>query len=58
MTYDPTLMQRAIALSAQALTTPGTEPFGALVVCDGVVVGEGFKATLNKSQHARRVFAG
>jgi tRNA(Arg) A34 adenosine deaminase TadA len=42
MIYDSILMQRAIALSAQALTTPGTEPFGALVVRDGEVVGEGF----------------
>lgn len=42
MTYDPSLMQRAIALSAQALTTPGTEPFAALIVKDGKVVGEGF----------------
>lgn len=35
-------MKRAIALSAQALQTPGTEPFGAVVVKDGQVVGEGF----------------
>ena len=42
MTYDPALMQRAIVLSAQALTTPGTEPFAALIVKDGQVVGEGF----------------
>jgi guanine deaminase len=40
-TFDPALMQRAIALSAQALTTPGTEPFAAVIVKDGQVVGEG-----------------
>lgn len=40
--YQEQFMKRAIALSAQALKTPGTEPFAALVVRDGVVVGEGF----------------
>lgn len=40
--YEEKFMQRAIALSAQALDTPGTEPFGALIVRDGAVVGEGF----------------
>ncbi|RZI76542.1 MAG: nucleoside deaminase [Variovorax sp.] len=40
--YHDEFMQRALALSAQALETPGTEPFGAVVVKDGVVVGEGF----------------
>lgn len=40
--YRDEFMQRALALSAQALDTPGTEPFGAVVVKDGVVVGEGF----------------
>lgn len=40
--YDETFMKRALALSAQALTTPGSEPFGAVVVQDGRVVGEGF----------------
>ena len=40
--YRDEFMQRAIALSAQALHTPGTEPFGAVVVKDGQVVGEGF----------------
>ena len=38
--YRDEMMQRAIELSARALTTPGTEPFGAVVVNDGVVVGE------------------
>lgn len=40
--YEERFMQRALALSAQALETPGTEPFGAVVVLDGQVVGEGF----------------
>ena len=44
--YQDELMQRAIELSARALTTPGTEPFGAVVVHDGVVVGEGFNHSL------------
>lgn len=40
--YQQEFMERAIALSAQALDTPGTEPFGAVIVKDGAVVGEGF----------------
>jgi len=40
--YEESFMQRAIALSALALDTPGTEPFGAVVVQDGKIVGEGF----------------
>ena len=40
--YHQPFMQRALALSAQALTVPGTEPFGAVVVKDGAIVGEGF----------------
>ena len=40
--YEERFMQRALALSAQALETPGTEPFGAVVVLDRQVVGEGF----------------
>jgi tRNA(Arg) A34 adenosine deaminase TadA len=39
--YQETFMKRALALSAKALETPGTEPFGAVVVKDGQVVGEG-----------------
>nr|WP_282572162.1 nucleoside deaminase [Roseomonas acroporae] len=35
-------MRRAIALSARALDHPGSEPFGAVVVRDGAIVGEGF----------------
>jgi guanine deaminase len=44
--YQPEFMQRAIALSAQALTEPGTEPFGAVIVKDGKIVGEGFNHSL------------
>lgn len=44
--YDPELMARAIALSQEALTHPGTEPFGAVVVKDGRVVGEGWNHSL------------
>jgi tRNA(Arg) A34 adenosine deaminase TadA len=40
--YQEDFMKRAIALSAEALDTPGTEPFGAVVVRDGAIVGEGF----------------
>lgn len=40
--YRESFMKHALALSARALDTPGTEPFGAVVVLDGVVVGEGF----------------
>lgn len=34
-------MRRAIALSRDALSTPGAAPFGAVVVKDGAIVGEG-----------------
>ena len=40
--YRDEFMQRALDLSARALDTPGTEPFGAVVVKDGRIVGEGF----------------
>lgn len=40
--YQEHFMKRAIALSAEALQTAGTEPFAAVVVKDGAVVGEGF----------------
>ena len=39
--YKDEFMERAIALSRLALTTPGTEPFGAVVVKNGKIVGEG-----------------
>jgi guanine deaminase len=40
--YSEAFMKQALALSAQALDEPGTEPFGAVIVKDGQVVGEGF----------------
>ena len=39
--YDEKFMTRAIEISAQALTETGTEPFGAVIVKDGKIVGEG-----------------
>jgi tRNA(Arg) A34 adenosine deaminase TadA len=39
--YDEKFMRRAIELSAQALGTPGARPYGAVVVKDGKIVGEG-----------------
>ncbi|SEI96901.1 MULTISPECIES: nucleoside deaminase [unclassified Variovorax] len=47
--YQQEFMQRALALSAQALQEPGTEPFGAVVVKDGVIVGEGFNHSVAHS---------
>ena len=39
--YDEKFMRRAIELSAQALDQPGARPYGAVVVKDGAIVGEG-----------------
>lgn len=39
--YEERFMKRAIALSREALTKPGTQPFAAVVVKDGAIVGEG-----------------
>jgi tRNA(Arg) A34 adenosine deaminase TadA len=39
--YEEQFMRRAIEISAAALNTPGTEPFGAVVVKEGRIVGEG-----------------
>jgi guanine deaminase len=44
--YQEKFMQRALALSAEALDKPGTEPFGAVVVKDGQLVGEGYNHSL------------
>ena len=44
----------AVALSATALDRPGTEPFGALVVRDGEVVGRGLnhsRANMDPTSH-------
>lgn len=40
--YQDRFMQRALDLSARALSEAGTEPFGAVIVRDGELVGEGF----------------
>lgn len=46
--YEDRFLRRAIEISAQALATPGTEPFGAVVVRDGEIVGEGInRSALN-----------
>ncbi|HPG21246.1 MAG TPA: nucleoside deaminase [Amaricoccus sp.] len=44
--YDDKFMLRAIEISARALEEPGTEPFGAVVVRDGRIVGEGINRSL------------
>lgn len=44
--YDEKFMRRAVELSATALTKPGTEPFGAVIVKDGKIVGEGLNHSL------------
>jgi tRNA(Arg) A34 adenosine deaminase TadA len=52
--YDPGLMRRAIELSRRAVSTPGAEPFGAVVVKNGRIVGEGFnrsKASFDPTSH-------
>ena len=43
--YQEEFLRRAIEISAGALDISGTEPFGAVVVRDGAIVGEG----LNRS---------
>ncbi|MCC2274252.1 nucleoside deaminase [Streptomyces sp. ET3-23] len=40
-TAELAFLQRAVAISRRALEAPGITPFGALVVVDGAVVGEG-----------------
>lgn len=44
--YDEAFLRRAIEISAQAIDTPGTEPFGAVVVKDGKIVGEGINRSV------------
>jgi guanine deaminase len=44
--YEVRFMKRALDLSAEAFVTSGTEPFGAVVVKDGAIVGEGFNHAL------------
>lgn len=44
--YNEAFMRRAIEISARALDEPGLEPFGAVVVRDGKIVGEGINRSL------------
>ena len=44
--YKQRFMRRAIDISSVALETPGTEPFGAVVVRDGQIIGEGLNRSL------------
>lgn len=46
--YQDEFMQRAIALSSHSLQVDGTQPFGAVVVQDGKIVGEGFNHAVSK----------
>jgi len=46
--YDEKFMRRAIELSATALCTPGARPYGAVVVKDGRIVGEGLNEAAKK----------
>jgi tRNA(Arg) A34 adenosine deaminase TadA len=53
MTHEE-FLREAIALSAEALEQEGTEPFGAVVVKDGVIVGRGLnhaRATFDPTSH-------
>jgi tRNA(Arg) A34 adenosine deaminase TadA len=53
-TYQDKFMKRAIEISRTALTKPGTEPFGAVIVLNGEIVGEGLSqalATLDVTSH-------
>jgi tRNA(Arg) A34 adenosine deaminase TadA len=53
-TYQEKFMKRAIEISRTALTKPGTEPFGAVIVLNGEIVGEGLSralATLDVTSH-------
>ncbi|EWY40814.1 hypothetical protein N825_33330 [Skermanella stibiiresistens SB22] len=44
--YQDHFMRHAITLARRALTEPGTEPFGAVIVKDDVIVGEGLNRSL------------
>ena len=46
--YDEKFMCREIELSATALGTPGVRPYGAVVVKDGKIVGEGLNEAAKK----------
>lgn len=44
--YQEKFMRTAIELSAEALSKPGTEPFGAVIVRNGAIVGQGLNHSL------------
>jgi guanine deaminase len=46
--FEQKFMDRVMELSREALTRPGTQPFGALVVRDGVIIGEGLNYAIAK----------
>lgn len=46
---DESFMLRAIALSEMALDDPGLRPYGAVIVRNGVVVGEGVNRSIELS---------
>jgi len=46
--YDEKFMRRAIELAATALDIPGARPYGAVVVKDGKIVGEGLNESAKK----------
>jgi len=46
--YDEKFMRRAIELAATALNIPGARPYGAVVVKDGRIVGEGLNEAAKK----------
>ncbi len=46
--FEERFLRRAIELSATALDTPGTEPFAAVIVRNGKIVGEGINRSLEK----------
>lgn len=48
MTEDETFLRRAIALSAEAAGRPGCEPFGAVIVKDGAIIGQGFNRSAER----------
>jgi guanine deaminase len=52
--YNEKFMKRAIAISKTAMNIPGSEPFGAVIVRNGEIVGEGLShalASLDVTSH-------
>jgi tRNA(Arg) A34 adenosine deaminase TadA len=46
--YEEKFMRRAIDIAAHALDQPGTRPYGAVVVKDGKIIGEGLNEAAKK----------